>query len=53
MVRALERRLAQPPVEFASWRAGEVHLMRSELRREGARYTSLYTCRLGTQPEDG
>jgi RNA 2',3'-cyclic 3'-phosphodiesterase len=50
---ALERLLSKPAAEYAVWRAEEIHLMRSELGRAGARYTTLYTWPLGARPEHG
>jgi 2'-5' RNA ligase len=40
---ALSRLLDAPASATGSWNADALHLMRSELRREGAKYTTLYT----------
>ena len=40
---ALGRLLDAPVSATGSWSADALHLMRSELRRDGARYTTLYT----------
>ena len=43
---ALRELLTHPPAGLHSWVARDLHLMRSELGRAGARYTTLYTCPL-------
>ncbi len=48
---ALGRLLDSPASASGAWTADAMHLMRSELRRDGARYTTLYTSPLVGEKE--
>jgi 2'-5' RNA ligase len=46
-----QRQPGQAQEHYGAWRAGALDLMLSELRREGARYTTLYSSRFrGAEP---